>query len=83
MESKHEPKICPRCKTSFICKVGDVANCQCSRIRLSIDEQNHLAEQYGDCLCFSCMKAEQQTFVLQRFYDKLKRLLRIDNHPVE
>lgn len=83
MEQKHEPKICPRCKAYFICKVGDVSNCQCSRVKLTIDEQNYLADQYGDCLCFSCMKAEQQAFTLKKFYNKLKRLLRMDKYPIE
>jgi hypothetical protein len=45
--------------------------------------QNYLADQYGDCLCFSCMKAKQQAFTLKKFNNKMKRLLRMDNYPIE
>lgn len=78
-EQKHEPKVCPRCKTNFVCKVGDVSNCQCSAVKLTVDEQTHLADKYGDCLCCSCMKAEQQGYTIRKFYNKMKRLMRIDS----
>ena len=54
---KHESKICSSCKTEFECKVGDIANCQCSQIKLSDAAQLFLAENFSDCLCLNCLKA--------------------------
>lgn len=68
---------------SFICKVGDVANCQCSAVKLSFDAQNYIAEKYGDCLCSSCMREEQREQALNKFYGKMKYILRKDNQSDE
>lgn len=65
---------------SFICKVGDVANCQCSTVKLSLDAQNYIAEKYGDCLCCSCMREEQHGLALNKFYSKMKYILRKDHN---
>lgn len=82
-EHKHESKECPRCKARFICKLGDVSNCQCSGIKMSADEQNHVAEKYGDCLCCSCLKEEQHSYALDKFNARIKFVLRMDRYPVK
>lgn len=53
--TKHEIKICQRCQTNFECKVGDVANCQCSSIIISEATNDYLAETNYDCLCKNCL----------------------------
>ena len=52
---KHESKACPRCGNTFVCKVGDVANCQCSNIKLSAEANEHISKKYADCLCINCL----------------------------
>lgn len=44
MMHKHEEKYCPRCGSKFECKVGDVLNCQCTKITISDDARNFFAE---------------------------------------
>jgi len=51
----HETKTCPRCKNVFECKAGDIIHCQCSDIRLSIEERAFIEDQYQDCLCRDCL----------------------------
>jgi len=52
---KHETKKCPRCQSSFECKVGDVTHCQCYGIAMNAEERAFLEERYGDCLCRNCL----------------------------
>ena len=52
---KHETKFCPRCKTSFECKVGDVVNCQCNTVNLSAETKLFMDGTDFDCLCASCL----------------------------
>jgi len=78
--SKHEQKVCARCLRDFTCKVGDIANCQCSTVRLSEAAQKHIGTKYNDCLCCHCMKDEQHEYALREFNDKLKHVLRV-NRP--
>ncbi len=54
--SEHEKKYCPRCSTSFECKVGSILLCQCTSVTLTETERNYLHENYEDCLCANCMK---------------------------
>ncbi len=61
---KHEEKYCPRCKAAFECKVGDVAQCQCSGIGLSAEEKIFLQDRYEDCLCRNCLLELKQRAVL-------------------
>ena len=53
---KHEEKICEKCGVAFECKVGDIANCQCSQVKLSDAVQLFLANNFSDCLCLNCLK---------------------------
>ncbi|WP_366086025.1 cysteine-rich CWC family protein [Hydrotalea sp.] len=52
---KHEEKYCPKCNSLFICKMGDIANCQCNTVQLSEDVSNFLSKTYFDCLCKDCL----------------------------
>ena len=54
---KHEEKNCPRCNSSFECKVGDIPNCQCYAVKLSDKERDFIAAKFTDCLCAGCMEA--------------------------
>lgn len=72
VHEKHESKICPRCKAGFTCKVGDVANCQCSVITLSEEERKYLGEMYSDCLCADCMKSIKQEHYTHLIKQKMK-----------
>ncbi|MBS1973582.1 MAG: cysteine-rich CWC family protein, partial [Bacteroidetes bacterium] len=56
-------KRCPRCHAKFECKVGNVANCQCSGIAFSVEEKAFLEERYNDCLCRNCLLELKQRYV--------------------
>ena len=61
---KHEEKYCPRCKASFECKVGDIAQCQCNGLALTVEERAFIADRYDDCLCRNCLLELRQRAVL-------------------
>ncbi|MEJ8841185.1 cysteine-rich CWC family protein [Lacibacter sp. H375] len=66
---KHEQKNCPRCGADFECKVGDVTNCQCYGIELSVEEEAFITKQFADCLCRNCLlqlKSRHTLFVEQK-----------------
>jgi Family of unknown function (DUF5522)/Cysteine-rich CWC len=54
--NKHEEKYCPKCQQIFLCKVGDVANCQCRLVQLTAEADAFLAKTYFDCLCKDCLE---------------------------
>ncbi|NCI45416.1 cysteine-rich CWC family protein [Sediminibacterium soli] len=55
----HETKKCPRCARPFECKVGNIAECQCSQVTLSYEQKAYIELQYTDCLCAQCLQALQ------------------------
>jgi hypothetical protein len=61
---KHEEKYCPRCRSSFECKPGDITHCQCYGIELSTTEKAFIEERYNDCLCRKCLLELRQRDVL-------------------
>lgn len=61
---KHEQKNCPRCGEGFECKVGDVTNCQCYGIELSVEEEAFITKQFADCLCRNCLLQLKNRYVL-------------------
>lgn len=67
---KHEEKYCPRCRSAFECKVGDVAQCQCSGIGMSPEERQFIADRYQDCLCRKCLLELKQPdiFFKEKFF---------------
>lgn len=58
--TKHEIKICQRCENSFECKVGDVANCQCSTVSVTAAANDFLEKTDYDCLCKKCLSTITQ-----------------------
>jgi hypothetical protein len=53
--TKHEVKVCPRCLSTFECKAGDIAHCQCYAINLPLDVQDFVTNKYDDCVCKDCL----------------------------
>lgn len=63
---QHDPQICPRCSKDFVCRVGDVPNCQCSSITLTVEERAFIEDRYHDCLCIDCLRDLKDNYVLFR-----------------
>ena len=63
---KHEEKQCPRCGNSFECKVGNIGECQCAAVRLTLEEQAFIESRYQDCLCINCLKELKNRYVFFR-----------------
>ena len=59
---KHEEKHCPRCNTSFECKVGDISHCQCYGISFTDEERNYIGAMFSDCLCAHCIHSLKTEF---------------------
>lgn len=55
----HESKTCPRCRNSFECKPGNITQCQCFGISLSIEQKAFIEQRYNDCLCRNCLQVLQ------------------------
>jgi len=53
----HEKKNCERCNASFECKAGNITQCQCNQIHLSLEEKIYIESKYSDCLCANCLSA--------------------------
>lgn len=51
----HEIKECPRCNSSFECKPGNITQCQCYGINLTIEQKAYIEQRYNDCLCRQCL----------------------------
>ena len=60
--SKHEKKHCPRCNIVFECKPGNIIQCQCSAIQLSVEEKAYIEGKYDDCLCIGCLQDMQKKY---------------------
>lgn len=58
----HEIQICPRCNHSFECKPGNIFQCQCYGISISEKVASYLVQQYGSCLCASCITDIKKRF---------------------
>ncbi len=65
---KHEEKYCPKCNSSFVCKMGDISNCQCSAVEISEDTTHFLATSYYDCLCKNCLAEVDKIIKAARGY---------------
>jgi len=73
--SKHEIQCCPRCKSSFECKVGSILLCQCTTVELNDEERDFIHRKYDECLCSACMKSLKSEYHNQLFQSKLKSIL--------
>lgn len=58
--SQHETKKCPRCKTAFECKPGNITQCQCYDIEMTTELKAYIEQRYNDCLCKDCLEYLQQ-----------------------
>jgi len=61
---KHEQKSCPRCGSAFECKAGDISNCQCNSMVLTVEETAFIEMRYNDCLCAVCLADLQNKYIL-------------------
>lgn len=61
---QHEAKACPRCGSAFECKAGDIAQCQCYSIQLSLEERAFIEDRYKDCLCAACLLQLKNRYML-------------------
>jgi hypothetical protein len=57
---QHETKSCPRCKQVFECKPGNITQCQCFGIQLTLEQKVYIEQRYNDCLCRDCLQYLQQ-----------------------
>ena len=64
--ANHENKNCPRCNSAFECKVGNVLECQCNKIKLSYEERIYIEGLYTECLCINCLTTLQQQYLMIR-----------------
>ncbi|MBP8114012.1 MAG: cysteine-rich CWC family protein [Chitinophagaceae bacterium] len=62
--SLDETKYCPRCKESFECKPGNIAQCQCYGIKLTDIQKAFIKLRYNDCLCNNCLTKLQNDIEL-------------------
>ena len=60
---KHEEKSCARCHAKFECKAGNIGDCQCYGIHLTMEEKVFIEERYEDCLCRNCLLGLKQRYV--------------------
>ena len=56
IDHKHEARICPRCACEFVCKANRIHQCDCTRVRLSLETVEYIRQRYDDCLCFGCLE---------------------------
>ena len=49
-----QEKTCPRCGSKFVCRHN--ANCDCMQIKLSLEQQQYIRDNFSDCLCPGCLK---------------------------
>jgi hypothetical protein len=52
---QHEKKNCPRCGVAFECKPGNITQCQCNGITLTLEQKSYISQRYDDCLCRNCL----------------------------
>ncbi|GJM59667.1 cysteine-rich CWC family protein [Persicobacter sp. CCB-QB2] len=75
MLQKHESKVCPRCGNKFECKVGNIAECQCSAVTFSPEEKEFIkAKAFSDCICVHCMRELKQEFFEQQRSVQMKQI---------
>ena len=58
-------KTCPRCGSAFICRDDDILKCDCTQVVLSPEASKFIGDNYGDCLCLSCLKEINNSFLAQ------------------
>ncbi len=66
---QYETKICPRCKSVFECKAGNINHCGCSVLVLDKALREWIETRFQDCLCGSCLKelANKPVFFFEKY----------------
>jgi hypothetical protein len=59
----HERKVCPRCNAVFECKAGNITDCQCNAITLTMEERAFVEMRFADCLCAQCLLQLKDRYV--------------------
>ncbi|NRA64196.1 MAG: cysteine-rich CWC family protein [Pseudobacteriovorax sp.] len=66
---KYLPDHCSLCERVFICKVGNIGQCECIEIELSNHLVRFLREEFESCLCVHCLRylsSQQSTMLLNK-----------------
>ena len=53
---KPEQKNCPRCKTLFECKPGNIVQCQCYSVKLTDEQKADIEQRFDSFLCKNCLE---------------------------
>jgi len=53
--------------------VGNIIQCQCYDINLSIEEQAYINKQFADCLCLQCMLDLRLQYNNEKFAALIKK----------
>ncbi|WP_083261429.1 cysteine-rich CWC family protein [Crocinitomix algicola] len=48
-------KQCTKCHASFECKVEEIENCHCTKVKLEQEILEQLRNEFEDCLCPKCL----------------------------
>jgi len=67
--NKHEIKSCPRCNSKFECKPGNITQCQCFDIELTLKDEAFIKALFEDCLCADCLMALKKKYHETRIFD--------------
>jgi hypothetical protein len=59
----HENKYCPHCNQLFECNAGNITQCQCYGINISVQERAYINVRYTDCLCSKCLLQLKKDYV--------------------
>lgn len=60
--AKHEIIPCERCGTPIECKANAYTKCQCSVVRLDLNEVQYISELFDGCLCAGCLFELQEEY---------------------
>lgn len=76
---KYEIKTCERCGKQFVCKSGNITQCQCFNVTLSKEETLFIKEFYDDCICVECLIKMKELFKEKKtiqYFVKLKNIIK-------
>ncbi|MBS1512410.1 MAG: cysteine-rich CWC family protein [Bacteroidetes bacterium] len=61
--SNHETTYCPRCSKTFECRAGNITQCQCYGVQLTVEERAYVETLYNDCLCRTCLLQMKNDYI--------------------
>jgi hypothetical protein len=62
--NKHEIISCERCMKRIECKANSYTKCQCSEVRLTLNEVQYIGDLFDGCLCAGCLLELQQEYLV-------------------